>query len=86
LVEKGCGLWVDNAPESLAEAIVEMSTMPMDEMGLRGREWMTADFSWDAVAREVCNAYSAMLGGTAVMLDAATANASVAAGETSQPH
>ena len=58
--------------------------MPLDEMGLRGREWMTAEFSWDTVAREVCNAYSGMLHGTPAIGDTARSNAPItSARETS---
>jgi glycosyltransferase involved in cell wall biosynthesis len=86
LPEKGCGLWVDNAPESLAQAIVEICTMPLEEMGLRGREWMTAEFSWDTVAREVCNAYSRMLHGTPAIDDTASSNASITSARETSPH
>src|SRR5208282_218701 len=41
-----CGLWVDNDPESLATAIRKICTLPLQEMGQRGREWMEKDFSW----------------------------------------
>jgi glycosyltransferase involved in cell wall biosynthesis len=88
LPEKGCGLWVDNAPGSLAQAIVEICTMPLEEMGLRGREWMTAEFSWDTVAREVCNTYSAIINGAPVIGDTESANASItsSARRTSSPN
>src|SRR5262249_46828558 len=40
-VEKvGCGLWVDNDPQSLAKAVLRMSRMPLRTMGQRGRAWM----------------------------------------------
>ena len=45
--------------------------MPLEEMGLRGREWMSAEFSWDAAAREVCNTYSMMLIGAPAIGDTA---------------
>ena len=84
LAEQGCGLWVDNTPESLAAAIGQMRAMRLEEMGRRGREWMAAEFSWDTVARKVCDAYSVMLRGTPVIGDTASANASIApAGEAS---
>jgi len=87
LAEKGCGLWVDNTPASLAEAIAKMRTMPREEMGRRGREWMAAEFSWDAAAREVCNAYSTMLHGKPAIGDTASASDSIAAaGETAPRH
>ena len=57
-VEKiGCGLWVDNDPESLAKAIEQMSKMPLREMGQRGREWMGREFGWDIRAKEMIKCY-----------------------------
>lgn len=58
LNEVGCGLWVDNSPNSLARAIEQMSQMPLSEMGQVGREWMQKDFSWDECAREMINLYT----------------------------
>ncbi len=86
LAEKGCGLWVDNAPESLAAAIAKMRTMDLEEMGLRGREWMTTEFSWSAVAREVCNTYSVMLRGSPAVGVTADTNGSIASARETSPH
>ena len=55
--EIGCGLWVANEPESLAEAIKRMSRMPLREMGLRGRAWMQREFAWPSVAQMVAQLY-----------------------------
>ncbi len=52
-----CGLWVDNDPESLATAIRKICTLPLQEMGQRGREWMEKDFSWDSVSGEMLALY-----------------------------
>jgi len=52
-----CGFWVDNDPESLATAIRKISTLPLKEMGQRGREWMKKDFSWESVSREMLAVY-----------------------------
>jgi glycosyltransferase involved in cell wall biosynthesis len=57
LEQKGCGLWVENDPETLASAIRRISTMPMRTMGLRGREWMRRDFSWRSVANQMLDLY-----------------------------
>jgi glycosyltransferase involved in cell wall biosynthesis len=54
---KGCGLWVDNDPETLASAIRKMSNMPLDEMGARARRWMIGEFSWPAVTKELLAVY-----------------------------
>ena len=54
----GCGLWVENNPQSLAEAIRRIATMPLKEMGQRGRCWMQREFSWDIVSRQMLNAFA----------------------------
>ena len=57
VVEKGCGLWVGNAPEELATAIDQATALPLDEMGRRGRSWMEQDYSWSQVAAEMIAEY-----------------------------
>jgi glycosyltransferase involved in cell wall biosynthesis len=57
LEEMGCGLWVDNDPESLADAIRSISTMPLQDMGRRGREWMQREFSWRSVTNQMLALY-----------------------------
>jgi glycosyltransferase involved in cell wall biosynthesis len=52
-----CGLWVDNDPESLATAIQKIRTLPLQEMGQRGREWMEKNFSWELVSAEMLAVY-----------------------------
>jgi glycosyltransferase involved in cell wall biosynthesis len=53
----GCGLWVNNSPESLAAAIKQISRMPLREMGQRGREWMQREYSWDLIAKRTMKLY-----------------------------
>jgi len=57
----GCGLWVDNDPDSLAEAIERICSMPLQEMGLRGREWMRREFGWDLAASKMVEVYRNLL-------------------------
>ena len=57
LEEKRCGLWVNNDPESLADAIRSISTMPLPDMGRRGREWMQREFSWCSVTNQMLALY-----------------------------
>ena len=57
LEEMQCGLWVDNDPESLAVAIRSISTMRLQNMGLRGREWMQNEFSWPSVTKQMLDLY-----------------------------
>jgi len=53
LVQHGCGRWVSNDPTSLTDAIREMQTRDIEEMGMRGRQWMQSDFTWAAVAKRM---------------------------------
>ena len=57
LEDMRCGLWVDNDPESLADAIRSISTMPLQDMGRRGREWMQNEFSWRSVTNQMLALY-----------------------------
>jgi glycosyltransferase involved in cell wall biosynthesis len=59
----GCGLWVGNEPASLANAIDQAATMPLGEMGMRGREWMKRDFSWDYTTAKLLDLYHSLLMG-----------------------
>jgi glycosyltransferase involved in cell wall biosynthesis len=61
LEEQDCGLWVSNDPQELARAIDRISTMPREEMGLRGRAWMEREFSWPQVARGMIGEYERLL-------------------------
>lgn len=61
--EKGCGLWVDNSPESLVRAITEIRTMALPEMGQRGCLWMKQSFSWNAIAAEMMALYRSLVQG-----------------------
>jgi glycosyltransferase involved in cell wall biosynthesis len=56
----GCGKWVDNSPETLAEAIRQISQMPLREMGQRGREWMRKEFEWAVVAERMAGIYRSL--------------------------
>lgn len=63
LEERGCGLWVDNRPESLAEAIGRIRGMELEAMGARGREWMEASCSWKAAGSQMRDAYASLAEG-----------------------
>ena len=56
-----CGLWVDNDPQELAQAIDRASKMPLTAMGERGREWMEREYSWSTVARQMRNLYRSLI-------------------------
>jgi glycosyltransferase involved in cell wall biosynthesis len=55
--EKHCGLWVDNSPDSLAQAITRIRVMALPEMGNRGINWMKQEFSWNCVASKMLALY-----------------------------
>jgi glycosyltransferase involved in cell wall biosynthesis len=58
---KRCGLWVDNDPATLADAMLKISTMPLQEMGQRGRAWMQEEFSWASVSKDMLALYGKCL-------------------------
>jgi glycosyltransferase involved in cell wall biosynthesis len=55
--QHNCGLWIDNRPESLAAAIAQLRSAPLREMGMRGRQWMQRDFSWDTIGARMLAVY-----------------------------
>jgi len=57
----GCGLWVANDPASLASAIERMSTMPLREMGERGRTCIADRYSWERCAAEIVGLAKSLL-------------------------
>jgi glycosyltransferase involved in cell wall biosynthesis len=59
----GCGLWVDNSPESLADAIRRMRREPLAAMGAAGRAWMQRQFSWRAIAERMTELYRSIMPG-----------------------
>ena len=57
---EGCGLWVDNSPESLARAISALHSMDLASMGAKGRRWVGGRFSWPAIAAEMAATYEGL--------------------------
>jgi glycosyltransferase involved in cell wall biosynthesis len=57
LEREGCGLWVDNDPESLANAIARLSRQPVREAGARGRAWMEREYGWAAAGAAMVRLY-----------------------------
>ena len=53
LQANGCGLWVENDPQTLAVALRQISAMPLRNMGRRGRCWMEREFSWRSVSSQM---------------------------------
>ncbi|WP_192361942.1 glycosyltransferase [Mesorhizobium mediterraneum] len=66
LETKRCGWWIEHGSESLASCLrVAMSISPDERiaMGLRGREWMLQDFSWDSIATRMTESYRWLMDG-----------------------
>lgn len=59
--EVGCGLWVDNDAQTVADAILRMRELPLREMGARGREWVKQEFSWTAAAAQMIRVYEEVM-------------------------
>lgn len=57
LVEHKCGWWVDNSPESLADALKKMTRCDLRDWGKRGREWVRSEFSWEVVGENIFKIY-----------------------------
>jgi len=56
----GCGLWIDHGVYSLEAALrhaMSLSSEDLSAMGQRGRAWMSRDFAWDAVGRQIGSVY-----------------------------
>jgi glycosyltransferase involved in cell wall biosynthesis len=61
LERRRCGMWVDNTPAALADAIRRMRLVPLADWGARGRSWMQEAFNWTRAAREMLDLYSSVL-------------------------
>ena len=59
--EIGCGLVVENDPESLAKAILKMFSLPRKEMGIKGREWMSKEFGLKIMTDKMIKCYKDLL-------------------------
>jgi len=61
-----CGWWIDIGEEPLVECLGEAmskSNKELVDMGMRGREWMNRDFSWDRIGKMMHKTYEWILGG-----------------------
>ena len=60
LSQYGCGWWVNNQPETLARAILEMinaGAVERKKIGAKGRALVEKKYTWSAVASEMIAAY-----------------------------
>jgi glycosyltransferase involved in cell wall biosynthesis len=59
--QHGCGIWVENSPESLVASIHRLRSAPLRDMGMRGREWMQREFSWNTIGARMLAMYDDLL-------------------------
>lgn len=65
LTTKRCGWSIDLSELQLTEALLEataLNAIELNEMGLRGREYMKDKFSWEFVAAQMSQVYKWLLG------------------------
>ncbi len=61
---EGCGSWVDDSEEALADGMRRLMSLSPGErhtMGERGRAWMARDFSWESVATRMIALYEQVI-------------------------
>lgn len=66
IVEANCGWWVEPSPERIAEALLDATARgnePLRQMGLRGRAWVSREFSWWSVAGRMTRLYEWIMRG-----------------------
>lgn len=67
LVQRRCGWWVEPDVDAIADALKNGCSQSQDSlnaMGRRGREWASAEFAWEGIARRMRAAYAAVLEGS----------------------
>lgn len=60
VIEKDCGWWIDNDVDVLTKTLNEAIELPKErlfEMGMKGREWMMEDFSWEMIGNKMLQTY-----------------------------
>ncbi len=66
LAEHGCGWWIDLAPDHLKSNLLEATAMEsaeLNEMGEKGRRWVSRGYNWRAIANQMQDVYNWLLSG-----------------------
>jgi glycosyltransferase involved in cell wall biosynthesis len=66
LEEHGAGWWIEIGVDPLVACLEDALSRPRDELaarGVRGREWMRRDFSWERVGAMMDQTYRWLLSG-----------------------
>jgi len=65
LEERGAGRWIDIGIDPLVaglEELLEKGPQQLEEMGRSGRRWMSEDFSWGGIGRQMAEVYRWLTG------------------------
>jgi glycosyltransferase involved in cell wall biosynthesis len=63
---RDCGWWIEQGVDSLVECLQSALALSPDKLrdkGLRGRQWMEQEFSWDRVGQMMLETYRWLVGG-----------------------
>jgi glycosyltransferase involved in cell wall biosynthesis len=63
-----CGWWIDTGTGALINTLRDATARPLAQlhaMGLRGRDVVARNYSWDRVARDIAKVYTWVVGGAA---------------------
>ena len=60
--ERRCGRWIELGVEPLTNAIRELASADLEQMGTRGHNWMREEFSHEAVNEQMIHLYLDILG------------------------
>lgn len=64
LEQRQCGWWVSPNSDQLEHALraaTSTSKEELQKMGIRGQEWINAEFSWDRIAAQMVEIYKSLL-------------------------
>lgn len=56
-----CGMWIENTPMSIANAIRKLSLRHVGKMGARGRNWVVREFDWSTIAQRMIRQYQLLI-------------------------
>ncbi len=60
IVENDCGWWIETGASTIQGSLEQALALDREELarrGAKGREWMTREFSWQRVARDMSEVY-----------------------------
>lgn len=64
LPKRDCGWWVEPTVDGIAKGLRQATSLDIEalaQMGVKGREWVAAEFGWETVAQQFVATYEALL-------------------------